>query len=47
MSQPGFWPEVSRSPRFLHQLLVATPNTDDVMQKLAGKLYGRYVKAVK
>jgi predicted CDP-diglyceride synthetase/phosphatidate cytidylyltransferase len=26
---------------------VATPNTDDVMQKVAGKLYGRYVKPVR
>jgi hypothetical protein len=47
MNKAYIWVDTERDASIVVMTNVATPNTDDVMQKLAGKLYGRYVKAAK
>jgi CubicO group peptidase (beta-lactamase class C family) len=47
MNKAYIWVDTERDASIVVMTNVATPNTDDVMQKLAGKLYGRYVSAEK
>lgn len=47
MNKAYIWVDTERDAAIVVMTNVATPNTDDVMQKLAGKLYGRYVTTVK
>jgi CubicO group peptidase (beta-lactamase class C family) len=47
MNKAYIWVDTERDAAIVVMTNVATPNTDDVMQKLAGKLYGRYVSAEK
>jgi CubicO group peptidase (beta-lactamase class C family) len=47
MNKAYIWVDTERDASIVVMTNVATPNTDDVMQKLAGKLYGRYVKPAK
>lgn len=47
MNKAYIWVDTERDAAIVVMTNVATPNTDDVMQKLAGKLYGRYVNAAK
>lgn len=47
MNKAYIWVDTERDAAIVVMTNVATPNTDDVMQKLAGKLYGRYVKPAK
>lgn len=47
MNKAYIWVDTERDASIVVMSNVATPNTDDVMQKLAGKLYGRYVKTAK
>jgi CubicO group peptidase (beta-lactamase class C family) len=47
MNKAYIWVDTERDATVVVMTNVATPNTDDVMQKLAGKLYGRYVATAK
>lgn len=47
MNKAYIWVDTERDAAIVVMTNVATPNTDDVMQKLAGKLYGRYVDPAK
>ncbi len=47
MNKAYIWVDTQRDAAIVVMTNVATPNTDDVMQKLAGKLYGSYVKTAK
>ena len=47
MNKAYIWVDTERDAAIVVMTNVATPNTDDVMQKLAGKLYARYVGGVK
>jgi CubicO group peptidase (beta-lactamase class C family) len=47
MNKAYIWVDTERDAAIVVMTNVATPNTDDVMQKLAGKLYGRYVATTK
>jgi CubicO group peptidase (beta-lactamase class C family) len=47
MNKAYIWVDTERDAAIVVMTNVATPNTDDVMQKLAGKLYGRYVTTAK
>jgi CubicO group peptidase (beta-lactamase class C family) len=47
MNKAYIWVDTERDAAVVVMTNVATPNTDDVMQKLAGKLYGRYVATAK
>lgn len=47
MNKAFIWVDTERDAAIVVMTNVATPNTDDVMPKLAGKLYGRYVGPAK
>ena len=47
MNKAYIWVDTERDAAIVVMANVATPNTDDVMQKLAGKLYARYVSPAK
>lgn len=47
MNKAYIWVDTERDAAIVVMTNVAAPNTDDVMQKLAGKLYGRYVNPAK
>ncbi|MGH6640849.1 MAG: serine hydrolase domain-containing protein [Polaromonas sp.] len=47
MNKAYIWVDTERDAAVVVMTNVATDNTDDVMQKMAGKLYGRYVTPAK
>ncbi|MES2360715.1 MAG: serine hydrolase domain-containing protein [Pseudomonadota bacterium] len=47
MNKAYIWVDTQRDAAVVVMTNVATPNTDDVMQKMAGKIYGRYVAATR